>query len=98
MVVEEEEGMRLVDGVGKTVLSGPACARSVLCRGAFRKDPKGRHVGNPKSRERGPPVPWPPPTSVDLLRSRAALGHCWPASEELGRLRRAHILFRKPAA
>jgi hypothetical protein len=50
MVVEEEEeeGMRLVDGVGKTVLSGPACARSVLCRGAFRKDPSARQGREPE--------------------------------------------------
>jgi hypothetical protein len=45
---EEEEGMRLVDGVGKTVLSGPACARSVLCRGAFRKDPSARQGREPE--------------------------------------------------
>jgi hypothetical protein len=98
VVEEEEEGMRLVDGVGKTVLSGPACARSVLCRGAFRKDPSGRQGREPernvgrRSTSLGLSLP-----SFDLLRSRAALGHCLPASEELGRLRRAHILFRNPA-
>jgi hypothetical protein len=89
---EEEEGMRLVDGVGKTVLSGPACVRSVLCRAAFRKDPSGRQGREPERNVGRRSLGLSP--SVDLLRSRAALGRCWLVSEQfgwLGVLRRVHI-------